>query len=832
MRDTLDRPFVAFALLLALALVPLCVFHGRAVDLNEHLTRVRYAYRARAPGALGGTGFLRTVHHGSAGLSSQLAADPRAPADSSLYALGICTPRNSNLPLPLHVGLRIRGELPGPLGLYFTGAGSGESLLRLDPDGELPDRVESSSAHAPSSATIQPPADFASTHARAGRGAGELYHDISVLFTPGSIVATSDAGSRTIPAHGAADITSICVAPVVSGALSVLDQVTVKSSPGGRSPSFAAADGYSLRPLLHPFDLETWLADDGLFYLVASLVFLALISVLCRGLIRVVLGGRPDRAIRPHSLAGLLTLPGQILVLSFARAAFGLALLPFHVVAVALILHELLELRHYSGPVRRAARERSLRPAFVGVCAVAFLGYLAHAAGYRAGSSPDLSVAWAAVAASLPLLLLWRYGLDRRVPLRAMAAVLAQCALFFPLRVVQPALTPITFYALAAIPLVVALVVLGAASPAPRRPSERVFRVFAVVVVLLLAEVAIRGDHHLAQTTSPAALGTGWYNNHVRRILEADLGRGRASGALPETVELAAGPVRVAKDRGQLRVVCLGSSSTYGVGASSIDDGYPARLESILAAPAGRAVEVINGGVPGAMLSFLDLYLERVLLPLDPDLVVLYFGANGDSELGARDIARLGRWLDDCATTPTPTQVWAATQLRWPRPWLVRGMARATDIRGLVWIVNAAQNLRRAGGGGPTGVATAADHGSAIERARHESGSAWSIAQRCRASHTPLLLVPEIMREENDRVCSADATQCMHPYRAVFRYLAELSEDDPVHHADLMPAFPPAARQELMLDGVHMRPAGYELLAGSIADVIEEAGWLEGGRPE
>jgi len=835
--DGLSRSLVTSVLILALALAPLCVFHGRAIDLNGRLTALRYLYRVKAPHALVGTGYVRTVRHPAPGLSSSQVADPSAPVDPSLYSLGICTPQNSYLPLPVHVDLRVRGEHSAPIGLYFTGAGSQDSYLLLDPDGELPDRVGSASQRVPSFVAIAPPMDFTSPQASRDREAIDLYHDISVLFTTGSIVMSSETGTRTIPVPGAADLTSICVAPVVSRTLSVVEQVALEVQSSGRSPSFSAVGSYHLRPLLYPLDLETKLADHALVYIVASFVFLALFSLLSQGLMRVALGRsrrRSDRdlAIRQHSLAGLLTLPAQILVLSCVRAVFGLALLPFYAVVAALIVHQLFELRHFTLPARQKLQKKSLRPAFVGVSALVFLAYFAHAASYRAGSLRDLSATWAAAAAALVLLLLWRFWLDRRVPLRATITILVQCALYAPLRVVQPALTPITFYALAVIPWVVALMCFGASSPARRRTPERLFQVSAVIVAMLLVEVAIRGDHHLDETTRPAMLTNSWYNDHIQRVVESDLSRGPRTGAAVETVELADRQVRIEKREGQLRIVCLGSSSTYGVGTASFEDTYPTQLESALLARTGRDVEVINAGVPGAMLSFLDLYLDRVLLPLDPDLVILYFGANGDSPAVAREVARLDRWLDDCARTPTPTEVWAATRLRWPRPWLVQGLARTTSIRSFVWLVNATQNVRTTQGAGVADVRFGDVNESAIERVWQESGSAWNIAEKCRAGHTPLLLVPEIMREENDPMCAADAMACMHPYYAVFQWLADRSVDDDVRYANLLTAFPPPDRRERMLDGVHMASEGYGLLAGAIADHLVDTGWLDDGRLE
>jgi lysophospholipase L1-like esterase len=74
------------------------------------------------------------------------------------------------------------------------------------------------------------------------------------------------------------------------------------------------------------------------------------------------------------------------------------------------------------------------------------------------------------------------------------------------------------------------------------------------------------------------------------------------------------------------RIVAIGASTTYGQRVGP-DDAYPGQLESQLRA-SGTNVEVINGGVPGYVsINNLRFYRERVL-PLEPDLVVVYQGRN------------------------------------------------------------------------------------------------------------------------------------------------------------------------------------------------------------
>ena len=87
------------------------------------------------------------------------------------------------------------------------------------------------------------------------------------------------------------------------------------------------------------------------------------------------------------------------------------------------------------------------------------------------------------------------------------------------------------------------------------------------------------------------------------------------------------------KESGELRVVCMGDSITFGL---DIDDGetYAALLQKMLEERMpGRKITVINGGAI-SYSSRQGLYLFREkFLALDPDIVVWSFGFNDQSRL-------------------------------------------------------------------------------------------------------------------------------------------------------------------------------------------------------
>lgn len=100
-------------------------------------------------------------------------------------------------------------------------------------------------------------------------------------------------------------------------------------------------------------------------------------------------------------------------------------------------------------------------------------------------------------------------------------------------------------------------------------------------------------------------------------------------GALPRTA------ARIAAKE-PLKIVALGSSSTFGTGASGPDATYPRRLEMDLAdlLPDSRPV-VLNRGVPGDSATEMLARLDRDVLSERPDLVIFQTGTN-DIERGVR----------------------------------------------------------------------------------------------------------------------------------------------------------------------------------------------------
>lgn len=83
------------------------------------------------------------------------------------------------------------------------------------------------------------------------------------------------------------------------------------------------------------------------------------------------------------------------------------------------------------------------------------------------------------------------------------------------------------------------------------------------------------------------------------------------------------------KPEGVVRVACLGGSSTYDTEIDDSSLAFPAQLERVLRDEYGRAdVEVVNCGVPGYASWESLVNLQFKVLPLDPDLVIVYHATN------------------------------------------------------------------------------------------------------------------------------------------------------------------------------------------------------------
>jgi hypothetical protein len=88
-----------------------------------------------------------------------------------------------------------------------------------------------------------------------------------------------------------------------------------------------------------------------------------------------------------------------------------------------------------------------------------------------------------------------------------------------------------------------------------------------------------------------------------------------------------------AKPKGTLRVVCMGSSESYGLHESPGGE-WPAQLQTLLPLPGWQ---VINASMVGIDLRNYQEYLAKHVVPLNPDVVILVVNPNRYANFYARD---------------------------------------------------------------------------------------------------------------------------------------------------------------------------------------------------
>jgi len=130
------------------------------------------------------------------------------------------------------------------------------------------------------------------------------------------------------------------------------------------------------------------------------------------------------------------------------------------------------------------------------------------------------------------------------------------------------------------------------------------------------AQVSAAGAATMSAT--PAAVGV----LAVPPVCRLTSGQVRFDVPLPRTVrKLAAGT--------PITIVALGSSSTFGAGASTPAAAYPSRLaEELVKQLPGHQFRVLNRGVNGEEITDMLARLDRTVIAEDPDLVLWQLGTN------------------------------------------------------------------------------------------------------------------------------------------------------------------------------------------------------------
>jgi lysophospholipase L1-like esterase len=254
----------------------------------------------------------------------------------------------------------------------------------------------------------------------------------------------------------------------------------------------------------------------------------------------------------------------------------------------------------------------------------------------------------------------------------------------------------------------------------------------------------------------------------------------------------------IPKPQGTLRVICLGTSSTWGHGideASGLD--YPSILGALLSQRLpDQPLEVINAGVSSHTTPRLLRFLREVLLEFEPDVVVFSLSYNDAFLLNQFDEHR---WLTRFEQPDADIGWFDKLALAWESE---RGLdqARRFEAQRERFGRDSLAAWRAAVGDGPTPV----DRFETVLRA---------VADLLQSRGIALVLVKEAQRGDEPRLWKPEL------YAAIDRLGAEYGA--PV--VDPKPALEAAGGATMFMDQVHMNPRGNRVQAMAIAPVVESA---------
>jgi lysophospholipase L1-like esterase len=278
------------------------------------------------------------------------------------------------------------------------------------------------------------------------------------------------------------------------------------------------------------------------------------------------------------------------------------------------------------------------------------------------------------------------------------------------------------------------------------------------------------------------------------------------------------------KAPGTLRIVTIGASGMWGAYVHD-DETIPYYLEQELSSRTTQPVEVINAAIPGAV-SFQELiHLQAVVLPLQPDLVVIYDGRNDlyfanspkwsplltPASLNALD-AQTRRQQGD--TGPLGNELWQV---------VVRYSKFFNTLDLMFRVIQAGQQNNS------TGAAIATDHPEAVAAYADHLGL---MAQTLQANHIPAIFVLQpilwanakpINPEEQviiDRAGSAyQSILKLYPQaQAAIKTLGEQYDVPALDYTGIFADY----TERMYLDEVHPTPAGNRLIAQQLAqDIVE-----------
>ena len=297
-------------------------------------------------------------------------------------------------------------------------------------------------------------------------------------------------------------------------------------------------------------------------------------------------------------------------------------------------------------------------------------------------------------------------------------------------------------------------------------------------------------------------------------------------------VELVGRVHQVHKPKDVFRILCLGSSSTEGLGSSdSAKFSYPAQLEAFLhrrfASQLAKKIEVLNGGQEAMSFFGLQIFYDEVLTRLQPDLVVVYFGANGESKEAIRSFQKIKEEIRLAPFIKTEEEVWAAMRLRWNPQWLLRSYLALTHSHFFMFLTYNVERLKS------SMLGERVEKTMAVPEAFTDPSRTPELIVRGAIKRgSRILLIPEVCRSlfqpqdtPKHDFLKRVALNCAR-YPGIFRQLAERYAGRGVYYFNMHGIFSQRNNRSYIYDEMHMRDPGYQFLAEQIGEVLHQKGLL------
>lgn len=287
--------------------------------------------------------------------------------------------------------------------------------------------------------------------------------------------------------------------------------------------------------------------------------------------------------------------------------------------------------------------------------------------------------------------------------------------------------------------------------------------------------------------------------------------------------------IAIPKPDGVFRIVCIGASTTYGAGVEDYKQAYPYQLREALRTRGHDQVEVVNAGVFSYTSLEELINLEQRVLPLQPDLIIIYEGVNEaltrlvwPPEMYRGDLSGYEKrlpsfqppWYENITLVRAPLILMGLSE---PQLSLQRNFMFATKY--LVGPSFVTQKLR---GNYPRGIFKehpAAEIFAANPPIYYERNLR-ALVEIASARNIGVVLLSFTSSPHFPEEPRAWADEFLAAYREQNDVLRRIASDTPAHFFDFAAVMPTDA--QYFSDGIHFSRLGNQTFAGLLANYLDE----------